>query len=190
MERVGPPIEILRTERLVLRAVERADVETITRNASDFDVVRDTLTMPHPYRIEDAHAFIDRVENGMQAGDSYVWAICDHAADHLGSIGLHCDWKHLHAELGYVLGKHHWRRGYATEAVRAVVRFAFERTPLERLHAGYFTRNPASGRVLEKCGFVPEGLRPRMYLRFGEWADQALVRLLKSEWTPNANTTT
>lgn len=186
MERVIPPIEALRTTRLVLRPPRPADAPIIARNCAPLEVVMNTLTMPHPYALADAEAFLGRVKAGWESGEACTWAmtraVADGAEELLGCIGLRCDWTHRHAEAGYVLGMAAWGQGFATEALRAVVEYSFTRTPLERLHASYFARNPASGRVLEKCGFRPEGVRPRMYLRFGEWLDQSLMGLLREEW--------
>ena len=106
----------------------------------------------------------------------------------IGSAGLHVDPPHRHAEIGYVLGIDRWGKGYATEAARAIVEFGFGTLRLHRLHAGYYTRNPASRRVLEKLGFREEGRRPQMYMRFGEWVDLVLVGMLRQEWERGGDT--
>jgi RimJ/RimL family protein N-acetyltransferase len=169
---------------LVLRQFEPADTPRIVALCSSFEVAKNTLTIPHPYSLADAEAFLKRVANGAERRDSYTWGItlatpAGEPGELQGAIGLRCDWTHRHAEAGYILGEVAWGHGYATEALRAVIRFAFTRTPLVRLHAAYFARNPASGRVLEKCGFTREGLRPSMYERFGERVDSVLMGLLK-----------
>lgn len=144
------------------------------------------LLAPHPYTRADAEAFLGRVDAEL-AKQGYIWAVTKKSADggageHIGNIGLHTNWEHHHAETGYAFGVPYWGQGYATEAVKAVLEFGFMQTSLVRIHAGYYTRNPASGRVLEKCGFKPEGVRPRMYLKFGQWIDLALMRLFREEW--------
>lgn len=184
MERVIPPIETLRTPRLILRAVAPEDAPSIAVVCAPKEVAMNTLKTPHPYTLDDAYAFLGRVADGVAKNELYSWGItlADAPDRYIGTFGLHPNWEHRHAEVGYIIAMPEWGRGYATEAVRAVIAFAFERTPLVRLHAGYYTRNPASGRVLEKCGFVPEGVRPRMYERFGEWIDLALMRLFREDW--------
>ncbi|MBL8745879.1 MAG: GNAT family N-acetyltransferase [Phycisphaerae bacterium] len=191
MEPLIPDIETLQTGRLVLRPLTMNDAESVVRICSNFEVVRNMLTAPHPYTLADAETFLRKVTAQGHDRDSYVWAITRRtprgdAGEHIGTIGLHGNWTHHHAEVGYCLARHEWGNGFATESLRAAVHFAFTRTSLVRLHAGYYTRNPASGRVLQKCGFTHEGLRPRMYLRFGDWLDLALMRLLREEWNPAA----
>lgn len=192
MERVAPPIESLRTERLVLRPLVAEDAPSIVRLCGHIEVAKNTLTIPHPYSLADAHAFLGRMREAREQGKSYVWAITlaspvGEPGEQIGVIGMHCEWDHLHAEVGYNLGTAAWGRGYATESLRALVRFAFTRTPLVRLNAGFYTRNPASGRVLEKCSFVQEGLRRSMYQRFGERVDVALTGLFKENWVDRPN---
>jgi RimJ/RimL family protein N-acetyltransferase len=115
-------------------------------------------------------------------GERQSFMMFNEVGDLLGVTSLDITPEHGHAELAYALAIEHWGKGYATEAAREVVDFGFETLGLERVHAAYYTRNAASGRVLEKLGFRPEGVRPRMYFRFGEWLDLALVRVLREEW--------
>lgn len=181
------PIQTLETERLVLRPPVPGDAAWIGRVCRPIDVARNTLHIPHPYPADGAEKWLSDALPAISRRERYSWAVtlrdgAEPGWEGVGLVGLHPEWDHLHAELGYVIGMPWWGRGYATEAVRAVVRFVFTRTELIRLHAGHYARNPASGRVLEKCGFVREGLRPRMYRRFGEWVDLVQMRLLREEW--------
>jgi ribosomal-protein-alanine N-acetyltransferase len=85
------------------------------------------------------------------------------------------------AELGYSLARPCWNHGLATQALSAVVRSAFDNLPVHRLEAQHDLRNPASGRVLEKCGFTREGvLRGRVFNK-GEMVDTVLWSLLRSD---------
>lgn len=191
MERVAPPIERLHTRRLVLRALTLGDAASVVSICRPLEVAKNTLSIAHPYTLADANAFLERITESMDKGDTYCWAITladreGRSGEHIGTMGLHCQHEHRHAEVGYNIAIEHWGKGYATEALRDVLRFGFERVGLERIHAGYYTRNPASRRVLEKCGFVGEGIRPRMYLRFGEWVDLALMRLFREDWRASA----
>lgn len=189
MEPLASPIPPLQTRRLLLRAHQPDDVPAIVRICESIEVVRHTQTMPHPYTPDDARAFLGRIAAGSQRGETYCWLMTlkkpgstDGSGEPVGNIGLKVDPEHRHADLGYVLAPASWGRGFATEAAAEVVRFAFETLALERVHATYFDANPASGRVLKKCGFTQEGLRPRMYHRFGEWKDAVLMRILRTEW--------
>jgi [ribosomal protein S5]-alanine N-acetyltransferase len=184
---VTPPMETLLTERLMLRALATDDAPSVVRICRPLEVAKNTLSIVHPYTVADADSFLERITESMAKGDTYCWAIAlkssaGDTGEHIGTMGLHCNHEHRHAEVGYTIAIDHWGKGYATEALRAVIGFGFLRVGLARIHAGYYTRNPASGRVLEKCGFVQEGLRPRMYERFGEWVDLALMRIFREDW--------
>lgn len=180
---MNPPIQPLHTRRLLLRPLQESDAPGLIAIGSPIEVACQTLTFPHPYTEADAHKFLERVLPAIERGDDYVWAIIEQdRSEHVGTIGIHPAWDHLHAEVGYCLAPSAWGSGYASEALEACVRFAFTQTPLEKLNAGFYTRNPASGRVLDKCGFVREGIRPRHFQRFGQWVDVVLVGLLRSEW--------
>ncbi|MDX2115181.1 MAG: GNAT family N-acetyltransferase [Planctomycetota bacterium] len=176
----------LSTPRLLLRRPCADDLPRFVTLFAPLAVVRHTLTFPHPYTIDDGRAFLERTAAAQEKGESFNFCILlrDDAASApvvVGSIGLMVSATHRHAELGYTLGQDYWGRGIATEAARAVVSFGFA-LGLERIHAGCATTNPGSVRVLEKLGFVREGLRERMYYRFGEWMDLALYRMFREDW--------
>lgn len=172
----------LRTERLLLRAPTVDDAPACARYAQDLECAKNTLTMPHPYTLQHAEEFLGRGADARAKGTGVLWLLDLVGVGVIGSMGLNLAVEHHHAELGYVLGKAWWGRGYATEAGRAIVRFGFEVLELQRINAAYYARNPASGRVLQKLGLKEEGRRPHMYLRFGEWVDVVYVGLLRSDW--------
>ena len=98
----------------------------------------------------------------------------------IGSIGLnHIVWGvFLSCFLGYKLDEEHQSRGYMTQAVRAVCRFAFDTLKLHRIEANIMPRNMASRRVLFKCGFTEEGLSPKYLKINGVWEDHVHLALL------------
>jgi ribosomal-protein-alanine N-acetyltransferase len=85
------------------------------------------------------------------------------------------------AELGYSLSKSFWNLGYATEALRAVIRSVFAVLPVNRLEAQHDLRNPASGRVMEKSGMKKEGILRQRIRNKGEYVDVALFAILRSD---------
>jgi RimJ/RimL family protein N-acetyltransferase len=99
-----------------------------------------------------------------------------------GSIGLLINSRDANAELGYWIGVHYWGQGYATEAAREIVRYAFEQLGLHRIYAAHFGTNPASGRVLQKIGMRYEGTRREHHRKWGEYEDRVEYGLLVSEW--------
>ena len=100
----------------------------------------------------------------------------------VGGIGLRIDASQGIAELGYSLGKAWWGKGFATEAALAVTRHGFEVLKLHKVLACWFVGNEASGRVLEKAGFVREGIRRGQAIRFGKRLDLVDMAAFRDEW--------
>jgi aminoglycoside 6'-N-acetyltransferase len=90
------------------------------------------------------------------------------------------------AEIGYSITPPYWNRGYASEAVKALINFAFERFGLHRITASADPRNAASCRVLEKAGFRKEAHFRQSVPFKGSWADDAVYAILRSECEPSA----
>ena len=141
-------IPVLETERLVLRAPRLEDAKAVAQLANDRRIAENTARIPHPYSLVDAEKFIASV-NG--TGDEIVFLITREKMV-LGAVGISTSEREP-PELGYWLGVPFWGHGYATEAVHAVIDHAFGDLDLEALSAGARVTNPASRRVLEKCGF-------------------------------------
>jgi RimJ/RimL family protein N-acetyltransferase len=162
----------LATARLRLRRPQRADAARIAELADDHDVARMTTRMPHPYARSDADAFLAGLE-----GRREVVMLVEDADGPVGMLGFH---EHaLGPELGYWIGRPFWGRGYATEAAAAALRWADEAWRRKVVVSGHFADNPASGRVLEKSGFLYTGVvEPRFSLARGEpAATRMMVRL-------------
>ena len=109
-----------------------------------------------------------------------VWAI-EVNGEAAGGIGieLQSDVERVSAEIGYWLGEALWGRGIATEALRAVTAEAFTRYDITRLYAVPFADHPASVRVLEKAGYVREGLMRQSAIKEGKVRDQLLYATYK-----------
>jgi RimJ/RimL family protein N-acetyltransferase len=90
--------------------------------------------------------------------------------------------------LGYCLGEATWGHGYATEAARALLQWAFDTLDLNRVQAQTDTRNLASARVLEKLGFVREGTLREDCVVNGDVSDSWVFGLLRREWRPSPAT--
>ena len=131
----------------MLRAPRRADAKAIARLANDRRVAVNTARMPYPYSLDDAEQFIAAVNR--QNGEAIFLITLDGAL--IGVCGV--DPREGGLEIGYWLGVPYWGRGFATEAARAVIDHAFGALQHEALQAGARVSNPASRRVLEKCGF-------------------------------------
>lgn len=176
-----PMLPELHTKRLLLRAFEEHDVELAAKLCGDFEIAATTLLIPHPYSKEHAIGWLRMHHRATIEGRGPTYAItCN--GELVGAIGLMVDRTHQRAELGYWIGKAYWNRGYASEAARAVVDHGFEVLKLERVCAGHYAANPASGVVLRRVGMSHEGTQRRHVLRFGVWHDVEMFGLLRRDW--------
>lgn len=175
------PPPILSTARLTLRPFTLADVPAVQGLASAYEVALNTLLIPHPYPEGAAEEWIRTHEPGFEANKVHHFAIDDGQV--AGSMALIMKPGAI-AEIGYWIGVPYWGRGYATEAGREIVRYGFEECQLQRIFAGHYTRNPASGRVLQKLGMQYEGTLRHHVLKWNEYLDVAYYGILRGEWIP------
>ncbi len=155
-------IPVLETERLVLRAPRLGDVKSVATLANDRRIAENTARIPHPYRIADAEDFVATANLGSEI--VFVITLRSGQENHrvIGACGYTQVDRHP-PELGYWLGVKHWGKGYATEAVRAMIDHIFDDTEAEAIQSSARVTNPASRRVLEKCGF--------------QWSSAGLLRI-------------
>ncbi len=163
-----------RTTRLLLRPGWTEDVAALARAMTDEPIVRSLATSPWPYGVAEAEAFLAAPRDPVlpsflitvrTAGAPRLIGACGFGRRPSGAV-----------ELDYWIARRHWNQGYATEAGRALVEIA-RTLKLGQLQASHFVDNPASGRVLEKLGFVATGLSAERhsYARNGE----AMTRLFR-----------
>ncbi|MEI9404845.1 GNAT family protein [Mesorhizobium argentiipisi] len=144
---------VLATERLVMRAPCESDLEQLVTLADNRHVAEMLARMPHPYGEAEGRTFLAMAAS-RRAGIAYALTLKD-AGTFVGCAGLNTTDRGL--ELGYWIGEPYWKRGYATEAAHALVDLAFQRTSIQVLHASTRVINPASRRVIHKCGFQYAG---------------------------------
>jgi RimJ/RimL family protein N-acetyltransferase len=173
----------LRTERLLLRPFTRADAPIVQKLAGDKAIADMTLNIPHPYPDELAENWISTHAPRFRDGRGAIYAIT-RPEDRLviGSIGLVTVPDHQRAELGYWLGRPYWGQGCTTEAARELLRYGFTELRLNRIYASHFSRNPASGRVMQKIGMQYEGTLRQHIAKWGRFEDLKLYGSLQSEW--------
>lgn len=172
----------LRTERLVLRAFGDADAADTTRLAGDRDVASGTLRIPHPYTEEMAREWIASLASEFEKKTSVTFAVTLTSGALIGAISLVIAREFDRAELGYWIGKPYWGQGYATEAGRAVLAYGFGKLGLNKIFAYHFSRNPASGRVMQKLGMAHEGHLKQHTKKWGVYEDEEIYGVLKSDF--------
>lgn len=171
------------TERLLLRPFTLSDAPEVQRLAGASEIADTTSNIPHPYPEGAAEAWIAEHAAQIAAGTDYPFAIIRRADETLvGAIGLHVQPAHHRAEMGYWIGVPYWRQGYATEAARRVIAFGFDTLGLNRIYATYFTRNPASRRVMEKAGMRYEGTLREWIRKADRYEDCGICAILRKDY--------
>jgi ribosomal-protein-alanine N-acetyltransferase len=171
------------TQRLILRPFDLSDGPRVQLLAGDEAIASSTLNIPHPYEDGLAEEWIRTHPEEFEKGKFINFAIVLKVSEELiGAIGLTLNQAHIHAELGYWIGKPYWNQGYCTEAAREVIRYGFERLSLNRIHAMYLSRNPASGEVMSKIGMRHEGTRRQHILKWDRFEDVELWGFLREEY--------
>lgn len=141
---------------MILRKPRADDAYLIfSAYAKDQDVTRYLTWKPHS-SVEETLEFVRRALDAWDREEAFTWIITlRESAEVIGSIDLRVE---SNANLGYLLAKPHWNRGYMTEAVRAVVEWALAQDSVNRVWAVCDVENLASARVLEKAGLLREGI--------------------------------
>lgn len=185
LEALGARMPVLRGDRVVLRHPVAEDAPQVLEIFGDADAMRYWSHEPFT-EIGAAAAYVDRIHAGFAERRLIQWAVTLASDDVLiGTVTLvGFDWRSRRCELGYMLSPREWGRGLASEAVHRVLQFAFDELDLHRVEADVDPRNAASARLLERLGFVREGLLRDRWYTYGEFSDSALYGLLRGELAP------
>lgn len=173
----------IKTERLILRKFTVDDYNDMFNNwASDENVTRFLTWLPH----ESPEATMQLLEgwcNAYERNDAYNWAM-EFEGQVIGNISVvRLSEKSEYAELGYCMSCEHWNKGLMTEAARAVIDFLFNEVGVHRVSIAHAVKNPASGRVAQKCGLTYEGTRRECFKSStGEFLDIANYGILKDDF--------
>jgi RimJ/RimL family protein N-acetyltransferase len=175
-------IPTIHTQRLALRPFEVSDAQVVQSLAGIGDVALTTQNIPHPYEDGMAEAWIASHRPDWDEGKLLTLAITEDSEGVVGAMGIRINSVHRRGEIGYWVGLPFWNRGYATESARAFLEFGFGELALNRIQARHMTRNPSSGRVLEKLGMKMEGVQRQHVLARGRFEDVAMYAILRSEY--------
>ena len=134
-------------------------------------------TFPYPYTSDDAQKWL----NSQQGIETPAYLAIEMNGETIGGIGITIkpDVYRRGANIGYWLGQPFWGKGIATEALKLMADYAFQNFDLVRLQAGVYHTNPASMKVLQKAGFVKEGIATRAIFKRGEFLDEHIFAMLK-----------
>lgn len=175
----------LKTERLILNRPTESDLDDIVFYMnSTSQISENTLTIPFPYKEEDAKFWLKIIEEGFEKKDAFIFGIRKKENLKLiGGMGIHLDINNQKAEVGYWLGKDFWNNGYATEALKEVLKFGFEKLNLNKIYASHFPHNPASGKILEKCGMTKEAVLKQEVLKGEIFLDIVRYSCMKQDFS-------
>jgi len=178
-------LPVLETRRLILRKMRMKDAKDIYEWTSDPEVARYVLWNAHT-SLRDTRSFLRYSRSCYRHGLPASWGIeLRSAGKIIGTIGvIWYSQENRSCEIGYSMSRDFWNQGIMTEAARAVIFSLFRSLPLNRIEAQHDIRNPASGKVLLKCGMTREGILRQRLKNKGEWADVALWSLLADEYRP------
>ncbi len=174
----------IETERLILRPFRLEDAPKMYENWASDDEVTRFLTWQSHRSICDTENIINLWLSEYNNTDYYNWVIIlKRTGEPVGSISVvKYNASAEFAEIGYCLGKYWWGIGVMTEALEAVTSYLFNRVGFSSVRAWHAVKNPASGRVMEKCGFSYEGtLRQYFKAKNGEMLDISIRSILKTE---------
>ncbi|MEO4054679.1 GNAT family protein [Solibacillus sp. CAU 1738] len=172
---------LLETERLVLREITKDDVVDIFACFSNDEVTR-YYGQESLLNIEQAEAFVDFFSKSFTQKRGVRWGIERKGTTGIiGTIGFN-NWtsKHKRAEIGYEIHPDHWKKGYASEAVKKVLSYGFNEMELSRIGAIVFTENDASNKLLSKIGFQKEGILQQYMYQNGKAHDTYMYAILNN----------
>jgi RimJ/RimL family protein N-acetyltransferase len=162
----------------VIRGWKKGDEASLQRNADNPKVSACLMDrFPSPYTLEDALHWVNALI-GQDPVVNFAITINDEV---VGGIGMEPrqDVYRKTAIIGYWLSEDLWGRGIMPEAVKLVTGYAFTHLDFIRLQASVYSKNPASMRVLEKAGYVKEGIMRNAVIKNGEILDEHLYAILR-----------
>lgn len=182
-------LPVIETERLILRKLTMRDASDMFRYCQDKEVARHVLWEAHTSILE-TRAYIRYNLYQYRSGEPASWGIVLRETNRVvGTIGyMSYNADNSTVEIGYSLAREQWGKGLMTEALRAVIDETFHTLKVHRIEAMHFTDNPASGRVMAKCGMTHEGhMRERICCK-GVFRDVEMWGILRKDWEKQHHT--
>ncbi len=175
-------MKIIVSEKCSLTEFRPSDKPALIEHLNDKEIYDRTLRIPYPYTEKDADEWLGIIAKATQQQGRPVHFAIRNAEDYLiGGCGFN-DFqmgKSHRAEIGYWIAKPFWGQGIMTAVVRRACEYAFEEFGLVKIIAHVNATNPASARVLEKCGFEQEGYLRKHHLKDGQFLDVRLYARLR-----------
>lgn len=176
--------QTIETERLILRRFELADVDSMFTNwISDPDVQK-SYGEPPCKTIDNVRKTLDKWIYSYDSNEFYRWAVFLKGTNiNIGQIAFYVvDSKNQKADAEYCISKFYWGNGYASEALEAVIKYAFEQIQFNRVQAFYRSENIASGKVMQKAGMKYEGTFKQYLFHDNSFHDCIMYAIIREDW--------
>ncbi len=171
-------------EQIMLREYQAEDITPMRSWVNDPEAIRYLSTrFWAPQTMVDTQEFLSRMLQSSHNAYNFVIAAAEDGR-YIGQLDMfRVDWKLRQGEIGMVIGSGADRgKGYGTEALRLLSRFAFQTLGLERIELEVHTENAAAIRCYQKAGFVLEGVKRHAYYNDGHFADLGIMSLIRPDW--------
>lgn len=166
-----------------LRAIEPEDWKVFNQWDLDSDMARDCYWVPFPKSQEAARKWASERSLAEPKGDDFDFVIENLAGELVGNINSHdCDARNGTFKYGLAIRREHWRKGYAAEAIRLLLRYYFEELRYQKVTVEIYAFNEASIKLHEKLGFVHEGCLRRMVFTNGQYYDSPILGMTAEEF--------
>lgn len=169
------------TSRLLLRPIRPADAKEVLSWINNEEIVKNFQFFTGKFSVEDELHYIEKMNN---SSTDLLFGVTIKCGELIGTCGLHeVDTKNDTARLGVIIGKtEHWNKGYAEEAIRALLELAFYAMNLHKIYLNVFVTNEKSVHLYTEVGFQTEGTLRKEYKIRGEYVDMRRMSILKEEW--------
>lgn len=174
----------IETENLILRKFWINDAEDMFENWASDDEVTRYLTWPTHLNVEVSKSVINMWEKDYDSLNNYQWCIeLKEIGQAIGSIGVVNLKEDINSvEIGYCIGKKFWGQGFTSEALSALIPFFFEEVQANRVESKHDFKNPASGKVMEKCGLIKEGIKRQGDKNNSGICDIVFYGIVRDDW--------
>ena len=176
--------QTIETERLILRKFEYSDCNAVFKNWASDEKVQKMYSEPTYSTLEETKGLLDKYIGNYTREDYYRWAVIDkESGECIGQIAYFLvDSKNHFAEIEYCIGAQFQRKGYATEAAKAVIAFGFDKMNLHKVQICCKTINEPSRKVIEKCGLTFEGTLRDYFFMDGQYVGRNYFSILRDEY--------
>jgi len=171
---------LIKGDRITLRSLKLSDAEDVVEYCNHKAIFRYTQNIPYPYKRKHAIEFITNSQKNLRKKIGYELGIELDGKIIGGMSLLRVD--PIKAEIGYVLGKKYWGKGYAIEAGKLIIDYGFKKLKLKRIWARVAHPNKASLKLLKKLGFKHEGVLRKNMFKNNRYYDEVRFGLLKEEY--------